>query len=44
MPRLDHEMGDGAGDGIDDHTSQLTADAITAQDLTPNDELSRLAH
>jgi len=37
-------MGECAGDGINDHASQLSAATVAARDFASNDELRRVAH
>jgi len=42
--RLDDEMGECPGDGIDDDASQFSAGAVATRHVTSNDELRGLAH
>lgn len=44
MPWLDDEMGQRAGDGINDHASQIPADAVATRDFVSDDELRGLGH
>ena len=42
MAWLDDEMGDRAGDGIDDHASQISTRAVAASDFASNDRTASL--
>jgi hypothetical protein len=39
MSWFDDEMGDRAGDGINDYASQIPADAVATSDFASDDEL-----